>query len=286
MNGRAEPLLDTSAAAAAIALHAEHLTGIVLPTDGAAMIGARIGRRLTALGLADLDAYLDLLRSPAWSDERHHFISAVTTKESNFFREPHHFEHLRAKVLPPLIARARRGGRVRLWSAGCAVGQEPYSLAMVVLDMMPDAGLHDIRILASDIDRAALANACSADYSTASLASVPAGMQSRFFTFEGDVCRPIPAVRELVRFRELNLQGYWPMCRPFDIIVCRNVAIYFAPETQHRLWRRFAGALGTDGRLFLGHSEHIPTNCGLPLRRDDVTCYRRLPDDPDVGAWS
>ncbi|MCW3780115.1 CheR family methyltransferase [Defluviimonas salinarum] len=284
MKGYTEPLTDTSAAADAIALHAEQLTGIVLSKGGAAMIGARIGRRLTALGLADLDAYLALLRSPAWCDERHHFISAVTTNESSFFREPHHFDHLRNKVLPPLIARARCGGRVRLWSAGCAGGQEALSLAMVVLDMLPDAERHDLSILATDIDRAVLKRARCADFSTASLASVPAEMRSRFFSSEGNMCRPTPALRKLVRFRELNLQGHWPMHRPFDIIVCRNVAIYFAPETQRRLWRRFADALTPGGRLYVGHSEQISTDSGLPLRWDDVSCYQRLADEPEDGA--
>ena len=122
-----------------------------------ALVQARLAKRLRALGMTDFAPYCALIegRSDEALAERQELITAITTNVTRFFREPHHFDMLRTRVLPPLIEHARKGGRVRLWSAGCSTGEEPYSIALTLLDMASDAGRHDIKILATDLDRAA-----------------------------------------------------------------------------------------------------------------------------------
>lgn len=271
------------AALAGLARLADELTGIVLAPDRSAMIEARLSRRLRALGLLDLDAYLEHLVTEHGQAEQTAFISAITTNDSAFFREPHHFEILRHRVLPPLIARARAGGRVRIWSAGTALGQEAYSLAMLALDMMPDAERHDLRILATDIDDRALAAAREALFPVTATASLPNGYAARFLDRKGDMVAPCQSVRALVRFRRLNIHGDWPMRQPFDVIFCRNVAIYFSAEARARLWGRLASALHSGGYLFIGHSERIDPSLALPLAAAGPTCSQRIdmPAGPD-----
>lgn len=272
-----------TAALAMIAAIAQAETGIVLPADGTAMLQARLGRRLRRLGLTDYPAYLAFLGAPAGRAERRHFISALTTNESHFFREPHHFALLRDAVLPPLIARARAGARVRIWSAGCARGQEACSAAMVLLDLMPDAGRHDIRILATDIDQDMIECGAQAVFPATELALVPPALRQRFIEADEAGFRPCAAVRGLLRLRPLNLHDDWPMRRGFDVIFCRNVAIYFAPAAQARLWRRMRSALMPDGWLFIGHAERLPQDVSAGLCRTGTTSYRRGPTPATAG---
>lgn len=271
-------------ALAGLARLAEDLTGIVLAPNRSAMVEARLGRRLRALGLPDLGAYLGHLSAPEGRAERAEFISAITTNDSAFFREPHHFALLRESVLPPLLARARAGGRVRLWSAGTARGQEAYSLAMLILDLLPGAERFDIRILATDIDERALAAAREGRFAPGTAAALPAGYAGRFLDRGGDWVSPSRGVRALVRLRRLDLHADWPMTQVFDVIMCRNVAIYFDERTRVRLWRRLAAALGADGHLFIGHSERIETAPALPLVAAGPTCLRRVAGHPGQGG--
>lgn len=280
----ARPRRRGAEALAGLARLAEELTGIVLAPDRSAMLEARLGRRLRALGLPDLPAYLGHLAAPEGRAERAEFISAITTNDSAFFREPHHFALLRATVLPPLLARARAGGRVRLWSAGTALGQEAYSLAMLVLDLLPEAERLDIRILATDIDERALAAAREGRFAPATAAALPAEYAGRFLDRGPDWVTPTPEVRALVRLRRLDLHADWPMKRLFDVIMCRNVAIYFGDRTRVRLWRRLAAALKTDGHLFIGHSERIEPGPALPLVTAGPTCLRRTAGQDRQGG--
>lgn len=252
--------------------HAE--TGIVVAANGTAMLQARLDRRLRRLALPDYPAYLAYLGSPGGRSERRHLISALTTNESQFFREPHHFALLRDAVLPRLVARARAGARVRIWSAGCARGQEACSVALVLLDLMPDAARHDIRILATDIDQDMIDQAVRAVYPASDLATVPPALKQRFFAPDGPGYRPAAAVRDLIRLRRLNLHDDWPIRHGFDAILCRNVAIYFDPAGQARLWRRMRAALTPEGWLFIGHSERLPGDVTADLHRAGVTSYR------------
>ena len=190
---------------------------------------------------------------------------------TRFFREPHHFEHLKTEVLPKLLQSARQGGRVRIWSAACSTGQEPYSIALTILSLMPDAPEYDIKILATDIDPNVVITARRGLYPGNEVALIPADLARRWMEPRGDgALEAGEAMRELVAFRELNLIGQWPMKGRFDVIFCRNVVIYFDEPTQHRIWGRFRGVLQPSGRLYVGHSERV-TDDGF--RSDGLTTY-------------
>jgi chemotaxis protein methyltransferase CheR len=258
---------------AAIAAIAEADAGIVIATEKASMVQSRLAARLRALGMNDFRAYLDFIESPEGEDERRRMISALTTNVSHFFREAHHFDLLRDRVLPPLIDRVRRGGRIRIWSAGCSRGQEACSIAMTILGLLPDAPDRDVRILATDIDRAVLEEAVAGVYDAQTLAPVAPALRDRYFTPADGGWAAGPALRALVRYRELNLHGTWPMTGPFDAIFCRNVVIYFSAERQAALWPRFARATAPGGWLFVGHSERVAPHAGFDVA--GVTAYRR-----------
>ncbi|WP_126975716.1 CheR family methyltransferase [Frigidibacter oleivorans] len=267
----AGPPPPTPAELAQIARIAHDEAGLVIGPSKTTLVQSRLARRLRALDLPDYGRYLALVTAPEGQDERRRMISALTTNVSQFFREPHHFALLRDRVLPPLVARARSGGRIRIWSAGCAAGQEAFSIAATLAGLLPDPDRHDIRILATDIDPHVLALARAASYDAADLAPVPPDLRRWFETTDGGA-GPGRSLREIVSFRELNLHAPWPMAGRFDVIFCRNVTIYFDVEAQHRLWQRFATALSPEGWLFIGHSERIPA--GLPFHSVGVTAYR------------
>ncbi|MDB5438435.1 MAG: chemotaxis protein, partial [Caulobacteraceae bacterium] len=184
--------------------------------------------------------------------------------------------HLRAQVLPGLIQRARSGGRVRVWSAGCSTGQEAYSCAMTILQVAPDAGRLDIKILATDIDPNVVAEGRTGLYRDSLMDGVPVDQRGK--AFERDSSGGWQAreeMRDLVTFKELNLIGDWPMKGGFDVIFCRNVAIYFEEETQNRIWSRFAGLLAPGATLYIGHSERVAGPASSQLTPDGITTYRR-----------
>jgi chemotaxis protein methyltransferase CheR len=209
-------------------------------------------------------------------DERQRMLAALTTNVTRFFREPHHFDHLKEKVLPPLLEQARRGGRVRIWSAACSSGQEPFSIAMTILSLMPDAASRDIKVLATDIDPNMVAEGRRAVYAPHLLDGVPADYRKRWTSTSAAGVRMHDDLRELVTFNELNLIGDWPMKGRFDAIFCRNVAIYFEDDTQARVWSRFAPLIPTDGALYIGHSERIQGPAVAAFRPDGVTTYRKV----------
>lgn len=248
--------------------------GIVIAEGKSSMVQSRLAKRLRALGLRDYQTYLDYVRGPEGADEFSRMLSALTTNVTQFFRENHHFEQLRAEVLPSLIARARAGGRVRIWSAGCSSGQEPYSIAMVLCELAEDAASLDIRILATDIDPEMTAHGRVAQYEQASAESVPAPLARMFLRREAGLVEIADPPRRLVSFRELNLHAPWPMRGPFDVIFCRNVAIYFDKPAQDALWQRFEAALAPGGWLFLGHSERLSAERPTRLASAGITSYR------------
>lgn len=237
---------------------------------------SRLTKRLRALGLADFNSYCRLIETEGGADERMQMLSALTTNVTHFFREDHHFRTLREQVLPPLIAAARAGGRVRLWSAGCSAGQEPYSLAFTLLGLCPEAAKLDIRILATDVDPVIIAKAKAGVYDNEDLKSLPDAAKAQHVTDMGGGRFVIgPKARELISFGELNLMQDWPIKGPFDIIFCRNVAIYFDKDTQSRLWGRFADMLPAGGYLCIGHSERVAGPASTSLETVGVTTYRK-----------
>jgi chemotaxis protein methyltransferase CheR len=247
--------------------------GINLPATKGALVYSRLVRRLRLLGLETFADYCALLTEPGGEEEAEVVLRALTTNVTRFFREPHHFDDLYNRLVE-MAPDVRAGGRLRLWSAGCSTGQEPYSMALTLLSVLPEAADLDVRILASDIDTDVLETARRALYDEEELDAVPANLRGELEHSAGGVWRVGAAARRLVTFKEHNLNAAaWPMSGSFQAIFCRNVAIYFDDPTQERLWRRFAPLMSPDGRLYVGHSERVDDaafqSCGLTL-------YRRL----------
>jgi chemotaxis protein methyltransferase CheR len=248
--------------------------GIALPESKATLVYSRLAKRLRALGLESFREYCALVTKAEGIDERQQMIVALTTNVTRFFREPHHFDHLKEKVLPPLLANAKRGGAVRIWSAACSNGQEPYSIALTILSLMPDAPQYDIKILATDIDTQMLAEARAGVYSSQIVSAVPGELRARWFERDGDNFRVAEPLRQLTTFNELNLIGDWPIRRQFQAIFCRNVVIYFEEETQSKVFSRFLPLMSPEARLYIGHSERVCGDAAARLETDGVTTYR------------
>jgi chemotaxis protein methyltransferase CheR len=235
-------------------------TGISLSEAKRELVYGRLARRLRALGLQSFAAYRDLLAGNADGPEMVEFINAITTNLTSFFRESHHFDFLREQVLLPML---KRGGsqRLRIWSAGCSTGEEPYSIAMTIREAVPDGARHDVKILATDLDSDVLSRARSGLYAQDRVKGVPAATLGKFFREQRDGStveyRIEPAVRSLITFNQLNLMNALPMKGPLDVIFCRNVVIYFDKDTQRDLFKRYAQLQRPGDILFLGHSESM-----------------------------
>ena len=248
-------------------------SGIKLTEGKAALVYARLAKRLRALKLQAFRDYCDLVASPDGQSERQEMLTSLTTNVTKFFREPHHFEHLKTHVIAPFVQKGGQG-RLRLWSAACSTGQEPYSIAFTLLSVWPGAANHDVKILATDIDRNVLATAQAGLYGENLLEGIPPEMRKRYFEpANGQMC-VVPAVRNLISFRQLNLVESWPMPGQFQAIFCRNVVIYFDEPTQQRIWEKFTPRLTPDGALYIGHSERVTGPAAQNLRSQGVSTYR------------
>jgi len=235
----------------------EH-TGISLSDHKQEMLYSRLSRRLRALEIDTFSHYYKLLQSGD-SEELVHFINAVTTNLTAFFREPHHFTFLRETLFPQLLIKKQESQRVRIWSAGCASGEEAYSLAMVAKEFFPP--YWDVKILATDLDSNVINLGKKGVYEAGRVKHLPDHYLHRWFKrgtgkHEGFV-QISPELQNMVAFKKLNLMHIWPMKGTFDIIFCRNVVIYFSKPTQRILFDRFANSLDNEGYLFIGHSESL-----------------------------
>lgn len=264
--------------------------GIALSPSKHQLVESRLGKRLRALGLATFSEYFEYAtRGETNGQERLQLINCLTTNKTDFFREIHHFQFLQQTLFPAIEHRANETGerRIRIWSAACSTGEEPYSLAMTVLDYFGPMAVNgwDIRILASDVDTEVLAHASAGRYEADRLEETPAEIRKRYFTRTAKTpnadFQVRPDLQELITFRRINfVDSVWPVQTHFDIIFCRNVMIYFDEATQDRLLSRFADVLVPEGHLCIGHSESI-------LRLDNVfrslgnTIYRLR---PGIGA--
>ena len=235
------------------------LTGIHLGEQKRELVYGRLTRRLRALRLRSFAEYRELLSQ----DEREltELCNAITTNLTSFFREPHHFQYLREQVFAPLLAEGPAGRRLRIWSAACSTGEEPYSIAMTVLESLPNPERWDVRILATDLDSEVLERARNGLYPAERLSGLSAERQARFFQ-EPRPLRPgnrqvKPEVAAWVTFKRLNLMEPLPMKGPLDVIFCRNVVIYFDKDTQRDLFARMSQLQRPGGLLFLGHSESL-----------------------------
>ncbi|MGH8219273.1 MAG: CheR family methyltransferase [Steroidobacteraceae bacterium] len=235
------------------------LTGIYLGDQKRELIYGRLSRRLRTLGLASFREYRQRLAENA--DELVQLINAITTNLTSFFREHHHFDYLRDEVLKPLVAAPPANRRIRIWSAGCSSGEEPYSIAMTVIEAIPDLSRWDVRILATDLDSDVLARASAGLYARERMKGVAPGQLLRVFDERRDRgaagFRVKPEVAALVTFRQLNLTQRLPMKGPLDVIFCRNTVIYFDKDTQRDLFARMAVLQRPTDVLVLGHSESL-----------------------------
>jgi chemotaxis protein methyltransferase CheR len=247
--------------------------GIALAEGKAALVYSRLAKRLRSLGLRSFREYCTLVEGSDGVDERQAMMAALTTNVTRYFREPHHFDHLRDQVMPKLAERARRGGRVRLWSAACSNGQEPYSMAITVLAALPEACNLDVKILATDIDPNMIAEGKAGVYREDAVAPVPLDLRRKWFRKAAGGWEVAEELRHLTAFRELNLIGDWPMRGRFDVIFCRNVVIYFDEPTQERIWSRFAGVMEPDATLYIGHSERVTGAATGQFETTGLTTY-------------
>lgn len=260
-------------------VHAE--AGIVLPPGKTMLVYSRLSPLVRASGLGTFAAYLESIRNDP--EARRRTVCALTTNHTFFYREEHHFQHFAQTVRPLLLDLATHGEAVRMWSAGSSSGEEVWSLVMTLLG--PDRAegrrlaQRDIRVLASDIADHALERASGATYEAKDLAPVPADLRAAWTTTSGTPSGTQATIaqdaRDLVQFKRLNLHGDWPMRRPFQVIFCRNVMIYFDQPTKERLVSRFAAQLVPGGFLYIGHSERVSGPAEAELEQVGPTIYRR-----------
>ncbi|HEY9104754.1 CheR family methyltransferase [Chitinimonas sp.] len=247
--------------------------GVALADCKQHMVYNRLAKRVRALGLPSISAYLTLLRRDTTHPEWEDFTSALTTHLTAFYREPHHFEQL-----AELLAEHRPHNEpVRIWCAAASTGEEPYTLAMTVVESY---GRYNppVEIVASDIDTRALAHAEQGIYSLERLAKLPRERLRQFFQRgtgkRHGYARVRPELRAMLHFLPCNLlDPRWPIAGHFDFIFCRNVLIYFKREDQYQLTSRLVRHLKPEGVLFLGHSEN-PQGSGLALETVGKTAYR------------
>jgi chemotaxis protein methyltransferase CheR len=233
-------------------------TGIAISDNKKDMIYSRIARRIRALGFANFNEYCDYLKGDDASNEIVDFVNAVTTNLTKFFREFHHFEHLRNISLPNSFGVNQGSKKLRIWSAGCSSGMEPYSIAMTLRKAMPSLNSWDAKILATDIDTNMLATGESGIYSEDSANDIPKEFSEYYFrSSTPKKIEMSEKLKSLISFKYLNLVEPWPMGGPFDIIFCRNVVIYFKKETQKIIFDKYADLLRPDGYLYIGHSESL-----------------------------
>ena len=236
--------------------------GIALGDHKRELVCSRLGKRLRRYGYATFSEYWEHLqeRDPD-GQERLCMVNAITTNKTEFFREEHHFAILRSVVLTRSAAERHAPQGLRIWSAGCSSGEEPYTIALTVLDALAGASASSVRILASDINTDMLARAEEGVYAPEQIAPVPAAFRGKCFAH----CAGAPAgsvvvrphVRDLVTFRRINLAEPWPIRTPLDSIFCRNVLIYFDRALQELCVSRFVDLLRPGGYLFLGGAESL-----------------------------
>lgn len=235
-------------------------TGISIADKKRDLIYGRLGRRLRKLKLDNFDQYCKLLSEDP-EDEMVNFINSITTNLTSFYREAHHFEYLSDTVLKYLLEARKTEKRIRIWSAGCSTGEEPYTIAMTLYESIPNITDWDVKILATDIDTNVLAKASAGVYQKDKITGVSDKRFKKWFLKSGvegssDV-KVSPKLKELITFKQLNLMENWPMKGQFDVLFCRNVVIYFNKDSQRVLFDRFANILKEDSYMFLGHSESL-----------------------------
>jgi len=252
--------------------------GINLHEGKKQLVQSRLAKRVRELGLRGYSEYIEYVTNDAGAAELTAMLDAISTNLTHFFREEEHFRYLARKVLPEVMARAGGDRRLRIWSAGCSTGEEPYSIAITLCENIPDLTCWDAKVLATDLSTRVLAHAEKATYPGERIKAVPPHQRSRYFRCiqarPDRLYRVEEPARSLVFFARLNLMDHWPMKEPFDAIFCRNVMIYFEKSTQAELVNRFCRILAPGGTLLIGHSESL-TGIKHSLRYVQPTVYQK-----------
>ncbi|HEY3293820.1 MAG TPA: protein-glutamate O-methyltransferase [bacterium] len=239
------------------------LSGIHLHEGKRELVVARLGKRIRQLGMKSVGDYLKYVREEQTQGELVTMLDALSTNLTAFWRESQHFDYVVKTTLPRLSERARRteDNKIRVWSAGCSSGEEPYGLTMLMLHHLDRPERYDIRVLATDLSTKVLGIARGATYSSERVKPIPSDIRQKYIqevrAAYGAQYRVRPEVTAHVTFARLNLMETWPMKGPMDFIFCRNVMIYFDKPTQARLVNRFYDLLRPGGTLFVGHSESL-----------------------------
>ncbi len=234
-------------------------TGIHLDQSKRDLVYNRFAKRMRNIGVNSFIDYFKYIDEHEDS-EIEHFTNAITTNLTSFFREVHHFEILAEQVIP--ILRNKLDRRIRIWSAGCSTGEEPYSIALTLLHHIPDIAEWDIKILATDIDTEVVNTAAQGIYSMDKLKNIPDTIKQNWLhkgvkEISGGEFKMTDTAKALITFKRLNLMNEWPMKGPFDVIFCRNVVIYFDKSTQSSLFEKFSDMQYKNAYLFVGHSENL-----------------------------
>jgi len=256
--------------------------GIKMPPVKKTMLEARLQKRLKALDFKTFEEYGDYVFSgDDKRDELIHLIDVVTTNKTDFFREPAHFDYLVKEAIPALIYERDVGIRspLKIWSAGCSTGEEPYTLAMVLSEFSAaNPGFHT-SILASDISTEVLSKAHNAIYTEDRVDTIPLHLKKKYLLKSKDkargLVRIVPKLRSMIQFKRLNFMEDFGLHEHLDIIFCRNVIIYFDKQTQERLLNKFCNQLVRGGFLFLGHSETL-NGLNVALTPVASTVYRKI----------
>jgi len=237
--------------------------GINLHDGKKELVRARLAKRLRQGNFRTFSEYIRYVLDDSTGREFSILVDSLSTNLTKFFREDQHFEFLRTRFLPALLEakQRRRDFRLRAWSAGCSSGEEPYSIAITLLEKVQGRGRWDVRLLATDISTRILEKARAGVYDEQRIEPISPALRSRYLIrrreSRSDVYEVRPTLRDVVIFRHLNLMSDWPIRGPLDFVFCRNVMIYFDKPTQSRLVQRFYDLLASGGILFTGHSESL-----------------------------
>jgi chemotaxis protein methyltransferase CheR len=260
--------------------------GIWLGDGKSALLCGRLSRRLRALKISSLEEYYELVVDPRHHDERVLMIDAIATNETRFFRDPRHFEFLEQRVIPRWREEAKEGRRpksVRLWSAGCSSGEEPYSLAMLLARHLPNDQGWSVNILATDISTKVLAHARLGIYSVTKASDIPEPLLKDYMLKgvdeqEGKM-KVMPQIEAMIQFEKLNLvHGPYPPEAHFDVVFCRNVLIYFDQPSKQKVVEHCARCLARNGFLFVGQAENL-SSVSSRLRTLAPAIYARAGED-------
>lgn len=236
--------------------------GIDLNDSKKNLVYNRLSKRIRFLELNSFHDYLNYVEKTG-EEEFVHLINAITTNLTFFFRENHHFEYLANNVIPSLIKKNAATKKIRIWSAGCSTGEEPYSIAITLKEAVP-AGW-DAKVIATDLDTNVIHTGQTGVYPIDRLKGVSEERKKRWFLkgsgSNAGMARVKQELQQIIDFNQLNLMDEWRFKDKIDVIFCRNVVIYFDKPTQSKLFNRYADLLSQDGHLFIGHSESLYKIC-------------------------